>query len=72
MAQDFERTLNRNISNNAGSPTELRAAANSDDAIIGIRCVNTAGTSVNITVYLKNGIDNTHIIKDAPIHTCGS
>ena len=44
MAQDFERTLSRNISNNAGSPTELRAAANSDDAMIGIRCVNTAGT----------------------------
>ena len=32
MAQDFERTLNRNISNNAGSPTELRAAANSDES----------------------------------------
>ena len=72
MAQDFERTLNRNISNNAGSPTELRAAANSDDAIIGIRCVNTAGTSVNITVYVKNGGNNTHIIKDAPIPTGGS
>ena len=72
MAQDFERTLSRNISNNAGSPTELRAAANSDDAIIGIRCVNTAGTSVNITVYVKNGGNNTHIIKDAPIPTGGS
>ena len=34
MAQDFERTLSRNISNNAGSPTELRAAANSDDALL--------------------------------------
>ena len=39
MAQDFERTLKQNISNNSGSPTELRAAANSDDAIIGVRCV---------------------------------
>ena len=38
MAQDFERTLKQNISNNSGSPTELRAAANSDDAIIGVRC----------------------------------
>tara|TARA_Y100000592_G_scaffold72422_1_gene112655 strand:- start:177 stop:515 length:339 start_codon:yes stop_codon:yes gene_type:complete len=72
MAQDFERTLSRNISNNAGSPTELRAASNSDDAIIGIRCVNTAGTSVNITVYVKNGGNNTHIIKNAPIPTGGS
>ena len=52
MAQDFERTLKQNISNNSGSPTELRAAANSDDAIIGVRCTNTSGTSVNVTVYL--------------------
>ena len=72
MAQDFERTLNRNISNNAGSPTELRSAANSDDAIIGIRCSNTSGSSVNVTVYVKNGSDNTHIIKDAPIPSGGS
>ena len=72
MAQDFERTLSRNISNNAGSPEILRTAADSDDAIIGIRCVNTAGTSVNITVYVKNGGNNTHIIKNAPIPTGGS
>ena len=52
MAQDFERTLKQNISNNSGSPTELRAAANSDDAIIGVRCTNTSGTSVNVTVYV--------------------
>jgi hypothetical protein len=54
MAQDFERTLQRNISNNSGSPTELRAAADSDDAIIGVRCTNTSGTAVNVTVYVEN------------------
>ena len=72
MAQDFENTLQRNISDNSGSATVLRAAANSDDAIIGIRCANTSGTSVNVTVYVKNGSDTYHIIKDAPIPTGGS
>ena len=72
MAQDFERTLQRNISNNSGSPTTLRAAADSDDAIIGVRCVNTSGTSVNVTVYVENSSTNYHIIKDAPIPTGGS
>ncbi len=72
MAQDFERTLKEDISNNSGSPTILRAAANSDDAIIGIRCANIAGTSVNISVYVKNGSDKYFIIKDAPIPTGGS
>ena len=72
MAQDFERTLKEDISNNSGSPTVLRTAANSDDAIIGIRCANIAGTSVNISVYVKNGSDKYFIIKDAPIPTGGS
>ena len=72
MAQDFERTLKQNISNNSGSPTELRAAANSDDAIIGVRCVNTSGTSVNVTVYVENSSTTYHIIKNAPIPTGGS
>ena len=72
MAQDFERTLQQNISNNSGSPTTLRAAADSDDAIIGIRCSNTSSTSVNVTVYVENSSTNYHIIKDAPIPTGGS
>ena len=33
MAQDFERYLQQDISNNSGSPTVLRTAADSDDAI---------------------------------------
>ena len=72
MAQDFERTLERNISNNSSSPTELRAATTTDDAIIGVRCVNTSGTSVNVTVYVENSSTIYHIIKDAPIPTGGS
>ena len=67
MAQDFENSLQRNISNSSGSATVLRTAANSDDAIIGVRCANTSGTAVNVTVYVKNGSNIYHIIKDAPI-----
>ena len=72
MAQDFENTLQRNISDNSGSATVLRAAANSDDAIIGVRCTNTSGTSVNVTVYVENSSTIYHIIKNAPIPTGGS
>ena len=72
MAQNFQRTLNQNISNDSGSATELRAAANTNDAIIGVRCTNTSGSSVNITVYVRNSSTNYHIIKTAPIPTGGS
>ena len=72
MAQNFQRTLNQNISNDSGSATELRAAANTNDAIIGVRCTNTSGSSVDITVYVRNSSTNYHIIKTAPIPTGGS
>ena len=71
MAQDFERYLEQDITL-VGSPTELRAATTTDDAIIGIRCANTSGTAVNVSVYVKNGSDTFFIIKDAPIPTGGS
>ena len=72
MAQNFQRTLKRNISNSSGSATELRAATTTNDAIIGVRCTNTSGTAVNITVYVKKSSVNYYIIKDAPIPTGGS
>ena len=71
MAQNFQRTLNNNITLLA-SPTELRAATTTNDAIIGVRCTNTSGVSVNITVYVKKSSVNYYIIKDAPIPTGGS
>ena len=72
MAQNFQRTLKQNISNSAGSATELRAATTTNDAIIGVRCTNTSGVSVDITVYVKNTSTNYYIIKSAPNPTGGS
>ena len=71
MAQNFQRTLKRNITL-SGSPTELRASTTTNDAIIGVRCTNTSGSSVDITVYVRNSSTNYHIIKSAPIPTGGS
>jgi len=71
MAQNFQRTLKRNITLLA-SPTELRAATTTNDAIIGVRCTNTSGVSVDITVYVRSSSTNYHIIKSAPIPTGGS
>jgi len=71
MAQNFERTLKRNITLLA-SPMELRASTTTNDAIIGVRCTNTSGVSVDVTVYIKNSSVNYYIIKSAPIPTGGS
>ena len=69
MAQDFERTITSNIDTSFAT---IRAASDSDDAIIGIRLVNVSDTSA-ITVDVKI-VDNSNsdadlgfLIKNAPI-----
>ena len=49
MAQDFERTITSNIDTSFAT---IRAASDSDDAIVGIRLVNVSDTS-SITVDVK-------------------
>ena len=71
MAQNFQRTLNQNITLLA-SPKVLRAATTTNDAIIGVRCTNASGSSVDITVMVVNSATDYHIIKSAPIPTGGS
>ena len=39
MAQDFERTLTKDID---ASLTDIRAVSDSDDAVVGLRLVNTS------------------------------
>ena len=69
MAQDFERTITKNIDN---SFVTIRAASNSDDAIVGIRLVNVSDTtSITVDVKIVDNNDSDallgHIIKNAPI-----
>ena len=69
MAQDFERVLKQNIGTSA---TEIRAAANSDDAIIGMRFANKSGSSVTIDATVNNSSTSYYLIKQAPIASGGS
>ena len=69
MAQDFERVLKTSIGTSA---TEIRAAANSDDAIIGMRFANKGTVAVTVNATVKNSGTSYFLIKDAPIPVGGS
>ena len=69
MAQDFERVLKTSIGTSA---TEVRAAADSDDAIIGMRFANKGTTAVTVDATVKNSSTSYYLIKDAPIPAGGS
>ena len=69
MAQDFEGNGGQ-ITN---SETTLRAAANSDDAIIGLRLANILTTSITVSVWIDEGNSaDRYLIKDVSIPPASS
>ena len=66
MAQDFERTITKDID---ASLADIRTTANSDDAIVGIRMANTSSSQITVEVAITDSSDNitAYLIKDAPI-----
>ena len=63
MAQDFER----NTANGVGTSASTLRTANSDDAIVGITVANVHTAQITVEVYINDGSNDIHIVKDAPI-----
>lgn len=64
MAQNFRNQLTQNIGTSA---SDILTQADTYDTVVGIRCVNTTGTSINVDVYIVNSGTNTYLIKNCPI-----
>ena len=66
MAQDFERTITKDI---AASLVDIRATSNSDDAIVGLRLANTSASTITADVVITDNSNAVlgYIIKNAPI-----
>ena len=63
MAQDFRRYTN----NNVGTSAVTSFTANSYDTVIGISVANITASAVNASVFINDGTNDIHLIKDAPI-----
>lgn len=65
MAQDFERSIARNV----GTSEVVLRTADSDDALIGINVANVTTSQITIEIYITGtgGTDDFYIVKDAPI-----
>ena len=66
MAQDFERTITKDID---ASLVDIRATSNSDDAIVGLRLANTSASTITADVVITDNSNAVlgYIIKNAPI-----
>ena len=63
MAQDFERSIQRNV----GTSAATVRTANSDDAIVGINVANVHTSQITVDVFINDGSNDYYIVKAAPI-----
>ena len=68
MSQDFEI----NTANEVGTGASTLRTANSDDAIVGITVANVHSSQITVEVYINDGSNDIHIVKDAPIPAGGA
>jgi|TARA_R100000353_G_scaffold169706_2_gene132959 hypothetical protein len=68
MAQDFERSIARNI----GTSASTLRTANSDDAVVGINLANVTTSQILVDVYITVSSADYYIVKNAPIPTGSS
>ena len=69
MAQDFDRAVAFDSTSDIDIGTTARTVvtSNSDDAIVGIMVANVATSQINVEVYINDGSNDIHLVKDAPI-----
>ena len=66
MAQNFRNSITRNT---GATPVAIlpEALVDSYDAVVGIRLVNVASSSITVDVYITRSATNYYLIKSAPI-----
>ena len=65
MAQNFRNQLTHTAIGT--SYTDILTQVNSFDTVVGIRLVNSTGTSINVTCAIENSSNTTELIVNAPI-----
>ena len=68
MAQNFRRYT----SNNIGTSAATVLTADSYDTIVGISVSNVTTSGINVSVYINDGSNDIHLVKDAPITAGGA
>ena len=65
MAQNFRNQLTHTAIGT--SYTDILTQVNSFDTVVGIRLINTTGSSINVTCAVENSSNTTELIVNAPI-----
>lgn len=72
MANIFKRKLSRDIGNVAVAVGSYTVASDTTVVVVGLTVCNTTGSTVNTSIFINDGVNDTYILKDAPIPGGGS
>lgn len=72
MANIFKRKLSRDVGNVAVAIGDYTVSSNTTVVVVGLTVCNTVGAAVNASIFINDGVDDTYILKDAPIPGGGS
>jgi hypothetical protein len=72
MANIFKRKLSRDVGNVAVAVGSYTVASDTTVVVVGLTVCNTTGATVNTSIFIDDGANDTYIIKDAPIPGGGS
>jgi hypothetical protein len=72
MANIFYRKVQANIGLTANIINSYTVQSGVTTVVLGLTLCNTTGATINATVYVANGANVHHIVKNAPITTGGA
>lgn len=72
MANVFTRKVNQQIGTTPTTVGSYTVAASTTATIIGLTVANVTGATISVDVYLNDGVNDTYLIKSAPISAGGA
>jgi hypothetical protein len=67
MANNFRRYASRNVGTAPTAVGAYTVGASTQTTLIGLSVANVANTPCSVTAVLYDGVDSTHLIKNAPL-----
>ena len=72
MANAFTRKVSRDIGTALTAVGSYTVGASTQTTVIGLTVANTSASTVNIDVTLNDGVNDTYLVKDAPVPVGGA
>ena len=72
MANTFTRKVSRGVGTALTAVGSYTVGASTQTTVIGLTVANTSASTVNIDVTLNDGVNDTYLVKDAPVPVGGA